>query len=343
MYAGLVVTGLAAAVCLEQALRKRSLRWLAANASLNVIGLYTHYFYLFLVISQYVYLALTLRKHRLFFWRWAGLNAIAGLLFLPWLVTIWRIGMYRAQIAWIEPLDLQTAWRTLWELGAGKDPPLSLLTVSATLILVVGVVAAAFQGHGRRSSSITGLMWTYLLVPLLLVPLISLWRPLFHPRFLQIILPSYLMLTAAGLTRLFRPWLAATLIAVVILAGSLTLRAQYTTPTRSNQDWRAAMHYLSAQAEPEDMVAFRGGQGSHAYWYYYNGPPLVAINLRPEEGLETVSAQAAGSRRIFLVIWDVHLSCTPSDLFTPGPQDPLMLLDVACFPEVVIASYAWRE
>jgi hypothetical protein len=342
MYAMLTVTGLAAVLCLAQALPRGSRRWLWANTILNLIGLYTHYFYFFSLLSQYLYLALTLRRHRRVFWRWFVMNSLVALLYLPWGVVILRSGFYRAQIAWVEPLSLQTAWQTFWEFAAGPKQPLSLPPAFILLVLVGGVIAAVLVGQAKRHSVIPGLVWVHLLAPLILVALISITQPLFHSRFLQIALPFCLLLAAAGLTRLPRPWLGTALLAMAVLASALTLLATYATPIRYNQDARTAMQYLTTSANSGDVVAFRGGQVWHAYWYYYDGPPVHEINLLPEEDIDDLSAQATGSRRAWLVLWDTARSCELPTQFIPGPDNPLEISDAGCFPEILITLYARR-
>jgi mannosyltransferase len=343
MYALLTVTGLAATLCLARALPGGSRRWLVANAALNLVGLYTHYFYLFNLFSQYVYLALTLRRHRRAFWRWFGFNAIAVAFYLPWLVVILRGNFYQAQIAWIDPLSLKSVWQTFWELNAGKSQQFGAAGLLVTLLLTGGVVLAATSGRKAGKGPIPGLAWSHLLVTPALVLLISFQQPLFHPRFLQIVLPAYLLLAAAGLARLSSKRLGAALLAVTVLAGIPALVTIYTASTQPDRGWQQAMGYLAAKAEPEDVVVFRGGQGFHPYWYYYDGPPLHKVDLTPEEGLADLEVKAADARRMWLVAWDPLWNCEIPPLFVPGAADRLGLADVQCFPAVVIASYTCRE
>jgi mannosyltransferase len=351
MYAMLTIVGLAATLSLARALPEGSGRWLATNALLNLVGLYTHYFYLFLILAQYLYLAFTLRRHRRAFWRWFLANGVVALLYLPWGLTILRGRLSGAQIAWVPALSLGSVWQTLWEFSVGKEQPLSAPGAFMTLVLIGGLTSSAVAGRGKRDatvrargdSPIPGLVWTCLLVPPILVALISLRQPLFYSRFLQIILPAFLLLAAAGLMRIPRPEAGAILVGLVALSGITALNDMYSMPARHDHDWRAAMDYLASNAEVDDLIAFRGGQGSHGYWYYYDGPPARTVNLRPEQGLEDLSTQATGSRRTWLVIWDPARSCKAPDQFVPGPQNPLELDDTECFPEITIVSYGWRE
>ncbi len=340
MYALLTAVGLAAVLCLARALPSGSSKWLLANAVLNLVGLYTHYFYLFLILGQYLYLALSFRRHRHAFWRWFLVNGIAALLYLPWLVAILLRGIQRAQIAWVPALSLEIAWQTVWELVAGKERPVTVWAALGLVVLVTGLVTEALKGRLRRRSSVPGLQWTQLLTPLVLVALISLRRPLFHSKFLQISVPSFLLLASAGLFRLFRTRLAIILLGIVVLSWIPAFPAMYDTQARSGQDWKAAMEYLSASTEQKDVIAFRGGQGIHSYWYYYDGPEVDVLTLSPEETYQNLGDRAGGSGRIWLVIWDTVRSCEIPDQFVPGPGDSLRIIDTHCTPEVLIVAFS---
>ena len=130
---------------------------------------------------------------------------------------------------------------------------------------------------------------------------------------------------------------------LIVLTWAPALGAMYATPSRLGRDWRQAMQYLSAEAAPGDAVAFRGGQGSHAYWYYYQGPALETIRLAPEADPEDLAAQADGTRRVWLVLWDPTEQCQIPESFAPGAGDALQISDAACFPQAQILTYTWRR
>jgi hypothetical protein len=176
-----------------------------------------------------------------------------------------------------------------------------------------------------------------------MVGLISLRTPLFHDKFLQIVLPSFLLLASAGLLRLLRPRLGATLLALVVLSWIPAYPEMYQTQARSGQDWKGAMDYLSAATEPNDVIAFRGGQGTHGYWYYYAGPAIDVLALSPEDTVADLGDRAAAARRAWLVLWDTTQSCEIPDQFVPGPDDSLEIVDTYCSPEVLIVGFARQE
>jgi hypothetical protein len=114
----------------------------------------------------------------------------------------------------------------------------------------------------------------------------------------------------------------------------------YEMQARHDHDWKAAMDYLSAAVDPDDIVAFRGGQGFHGYWYYYDGPPTDALTLSPFETIEDMSGQSAGAPHIWLVLWDTARSCEIPAQFVPGPGDWLGIVDTHCSPEILIVAFS---
>jgi uncharacterized membrane protein len=339
MYALLAAVSLAATLCLVRGLQRDSRPWLIANATLNLIGLYSHYFYVFLLASQALYLAIKFRKYRDEVRRWFLFNAIAGLLYLPWAIALLRSGLDQAGIDWIAPLSPQTVLGAFWQLNAGYHQEIGIGALLVTIVLSSGLIAEAIFGrHGRRSP-VRGLMWTQLLLPPLLVALLSLRQPLFYSRFLQIVLPAYLLLAMAGLMRLLRPPLGTAIIVLVALGGLPVLLQMYGTRMRYDQDWQAAIEHIADNATAGDAVAFREVQGKHAYWYYYEGPALNQVELTLEEGRGSLGAQPVGAQRTWLVIWDAAQSCETPSRFVPGPDEQMIISSVACFPSVMVVSY----
>jgi len=339
MYALLVAVSLAATLCLVRGMERDSPPWWIANAILNLIGLYSHYFYVFLLASQALYLAIKLRSRRDAVRHWFLFNAIVGLLYLPWAIAILRNGLEQAGIDWIAPLSPQTILGAFWQLNAGYHQEISIGALLVTIVLTSGLIAeAVFGRHGRRSP-VRGLMWTQLLLPPLLVALLSLRQPLFYSRFLQIVLPAYLLLATAGLMRLLRPPLGLAIIVLVALAGLPVLLQMYGTRMRYEQDWQAAMEHIADHATAGDAVAFRELQGKHAYWYYYKGPSLNQVEMALEQGIGSLGAQPAGPQHMWVVIWDAAQSCEVPSSFVPGPDEQMIINDVACFPSVMVVTY----
>jgi len=355
MYAPLTVGGVAALLCLARAMTRPaglqdmpkqggSRRWLAANAILNLIGLYTHYYYVFLLLSQGLYLLLTRRRHGCTFRWWVLLNGIGIALYLPWVAVMLHSGWQRAGIGWIPPVSLPAIFWTLWQLGAGYQQMADAKAAFVTIILLSSLSTEVVFGRARpaKGQAIAGLAWSHFLFPPLSIALISLWKPLFYPRYLQIILPAYLLLAAAGLMRLTRRFMGPALIIGMVLLSALVLQGMYSSSSRYQQDWKEAMYSLAASVGPGDVLAFRGGQGWPMYWYYYRGPAVNTVDLSFQEGIQALEARAAGARQVRVVLWDPDKNCELPAEFVPGVDD-LQITDTQCFPEVMMISYAQRE
>ena len=88
-------------------------------------------------------------------------------------------------------------------------------------------------------------------VPLLLLLLLSLRKPVFTPRFLLICLPAVVLLAGRG-AYLLRPSRWSTVIpALLVVLLAALLPGYYKRP---KEDWRAATRYVLSAAQPGDAV-----------------------------------------------------------------------------------------
>ena len=122
------------------------------------------------------------------------------------------------------------------------------------------------QDRSRRTA--LGILVCWLLLPVFLLFLITLVRPLYTARYLIYIVPAYQLLLAAGIAAVGRrtrllAWLL--LIAMLVVSGwGLWLQSQ----TRIKADFRAATEYVLTRAAPEDLVLFQIPYGRYSFEYY---------------------------------------------------------------------------
>jgi hypothetical protein len=126
-------------------------------------------------------------------------------------------------------------------------------------------------------------------VPVLLFWMLTIALPLFHPRYLIMALPSYVILASAGILALRRWNFVAMLIPVVLLAMSM-LAALFSvnyTNIPQKEDWRAAMQYVQDHIRLRDtIVPFPGYLQSAAKIYYKPG----GSSLIPDRPIGTITS-----------------------------------------------------
>lgn len=287
-------------------------RWLALYAVAGASGLYTLYYFLFVLVALNLIVLLELgfplrrAPFRINRWLQWGLAQVAILLlWSPWVGIFWR----QATDPPVPP------WRVAWESGAAVLAAVSegvsaLLMgqsapnpTSALWLLVVTILLLfALHGYANQSRLRASLLrlWLYLLVPTALLYLLTYFStPLYHVRYLFTYAPPLLLLVAAGLTAVGRrqPWLAVVIGGALLAINGMSLQRFWFDPLYRSDDHRAAVAQLAKEWRPGDLILVNAG------WVY----PV----------LETY--------------WPTTLSAVTAALPPPLPP-PARLLDYAQFP-----------
>jgi mannosyltransferase len=268
---------------------KQPWRWLFLWAGAGLLGIYTHYFSLFvfayslLVLSYVVLQKWDLRQ--LLRRRWF-LLALASVLLLT--IPAFLIAFNRFQTG--QQIDFYryplTAVLThaLSAFGVGVIQVLVHPWVRALPALILFILGILLGLRKERLGTI--LLLGYQIVPLGLLFLVSVINPLYNgARHLLIGLPPFLVLVASGmagggpvwrgqapdwlrrLTHFLRILLGALLIAVQLS----WLHTQFSDPALLRDDIRGAAIYLNAVAEEEDVVVLHDAIIGFVFDYYYDG------------------------------------------------------------------------
>ncbi len=274
--------GLAGVWSLVWAWRTGRLLFWGSYVIFAAIGLYTLYYFAFLLIS------LTLFFMALALWPtpdWRRIRAllVADLtilfLYMPWLSIAWRQATAPPVPPWRTaqslPAILLESWSVL-SFGQSVRPdqvwPLLFLTLA---LFVWGLVY--LKGH-RFSLPPAPLLGVYTFAPLLLILLVSLITPLYHVRYLFTYAPPFYILLGAGITWLAeRRARALAVIALIPLLGAslFSLYRFHTDPRYRADDFRAAVHFIEQQWRPGDVILTNAGYTYTAFVYY-------ADHLEPE-------------------------------------------------------------
>ncbi len=174
----------------------------------------------------------------------------------------------------------------------------------AAVALVFGALGiAGLRGLARRKRLVDALLW--LLVPALVVSFFALRNfKVFHPRYLAVSLPAFLLVLAAGLADLRRPARIAAAVAVGLLWAA-SLWNHYFVPAYGKEDYRGAMRLVAARALPGEKVLAVGAQ--EPIYYYYRGPlPVDRLWLgysdRPRRLADELDGKLAGARGTWVVL-----------------------------------------
>lgn len=292
-------------------------RWTCWLAYLAVTGLalYVHFFTPLLVLVALAWFLLSGRWRRPTLGRLA--LALAGLALVALPIVRWLLPVLLTPATTGYPVyglgDMAAALFWAFSLGFRPQPGLLPLALFALLLLAGLLPSPVADGGGQG----WGFLAAWLILPLLIVYLVSLYRPVFTDRYLILILPAFVLLLAAGLVSLAKRWppLAALALALVLLFSTRGLWIQSQTPLKAG--FRHAAQAFAAQAQPGDLVLFVMPYAQRAFAYYHPQPVRTVEAPYTNYGLSEAELDAAmrqlthGSPRLWLLLseadfWDAR-------------------------------------
>lgn len=250
-------------------------------------ALYTHYYALFIILFQGVYLVLAHR--RAFLRRYLGLFSVIGLLYLPWVIYVsTRLINYienKRNVEGYIPLNLgqfvgeHLIAFSLGHLSAELQPYGWWSTLPFVLLACLGFIITLYL---RRKTVM--LLYLYLVTPLFLGYLINQFYP-FTPRFyertLLLAAPAYWLLMAAGLAWLGRQRyvLAGVIASCLLLPLLVSLFSFYSIPRYPEEDYRPLLREIAARATPADtlLASYQWQLGFYQAYLPVPQPDLFAV------------------------------------------------------------------
>ncbi len=310
MYA---LLGLLAALTLwtgVQSLQTRA-RWpLPAMGAVVLLGLYTHYAYLFaLAAVDGAFLIHWLLRERK--WpalrRWSLPQGAALLLFLPWLPHLRKLTAWKPPDLAQRGAAIHIAQALLVGITHPNPPP--LLPAVALLLILWGTARTL-----RRRPFLTSAALLLLLMPPLLFLATGSYRPAYL-KFLLVSLPALTLLLAApaGTHRPQAPVLdllargaAFLLLAALLLPQMNSLHHLYDDPACRRDDYRGVAALIAAEGRPGDAIALDAPNQWEVFTYYYRGPlEVFPAPYHPDEAeaRDWLSTLLDGHERLFVLYW----------------------------------------
>jgi mannosyltransferase len=245
------------------------------------ISVYVHLFLAFVIAAHFIFLVVV-KLDRIELRRMAPGVAVLVALGAPLAFFVSQLD--RTVNAWISPLSFPTVWATLVNvsgsgLGGGRLlvprlPPVPLLLALAGFMWTVAVFA------GSRSPSVPrfrtrrwGLLLLLLMsaVPVVFAAAISIFKPVFVPRYLIILVPAVMLLTAAGLAVFKSPRVAGSLLLAAMLFLMLADVRRWYQNTQAKPPWKQAALFVRSESAPEDGLIAVPAWTRPPLDYYYNG------------------------------------------------------------------------
>ncbi len=293
----------------------------------TVACFYTHYYTIFLIAFEGIFVLLHARK----FWNsrgpWLASQLILGLAIMPGLQLAYNFaGQAAGGIETITTVDI---------LRLASTALLTGFTISDSwglwLSLFLAPLWLAGLGSLLRRDRTSGLFWAlFFAAPVLGVITLSIGRPFFKERFLIQAQPAFEVLLAAGFLALGRManqragviiqrqgrriniryvlrFLAPLLLGLLLLGNTVALANYFTNPAYAKaMPWRLYHDHISDHARPGDVVLTNFPEAAVSY-YSPNELPFYVVPAERDRSIDFRLEQTAAVAQAYRRVWFLPL------------------------------------
>ncbi len=309
--------------------------WAGLYIVATTLSLYTHYSFPIVIVMENllygIWLAMSWRRGKVLgrALRWVVIQLVIVALYWLWLpIALRQVSSWPSISQSYGPLFVvQEAFR-LFSLGptAGAQYT-SLLLLGFAAIFIAGLWPKIRLTSEHKSLIPHLLIYLlpllYCLFPVLMMYVLSLWRPAYRPKFFLVGSPAFCLILAQGIIQLSkvagskrlvtRYLLPVTCLIFVTVASNTSLQNYYFDPQYARDDYRGIAQYVSALEKSGDAVLLNAPNQWEIFTYYYKGDlPIYPLpRSRPVDEAQTaeeLTEIAAEHDRIFAILWAVDES-----------------------------------
>jgi mannosyltransferase len=272
-YSLLVFMVVMSSYCFVRAAHTGSRRDWSYYIATGALASYTHFFAVLVVLSHWLAIRLIVRA-RIHSIETLGPNIQAQSNRAARLIALWTLPIWifiattgAGPIAWIR----RPGWEDLLHLleilaGNVQAPWLFLYLICVAMGLLPAILAIVRNGE-IDSDRIVLACW--LLLPIVIVLLVSIARPVFAPRYFIICLPAWVVLAATGITSLRSRVAGGLMVVALVFLGVEGVRSFYKADFDiGRNDVRSATAYILEHARTGDAIIFYTLSTRFPYDYY---------------------------------------------------------------------------
>jgi mannosyltransferase len=309
---------MASLVFLLLALREGRRRYWVGYTGLALLSIYTHYYDLFVLLFQNLFLLalvvfyrrrkeISRERLRRPVYSWLASQAFLAASFVPWL--IYGSSRLTAVTEGSSPPLWEVFSRCLTAFNVGETVPAAFRMATLPLLLVLVVVGLTWAFRKDRYHATFLIL--YVVVPSLCIFAAAQVRPLFRERYLNAIAPAYYLTISWALVfarQLLPRWRNIPLalgVAFLGLSAGYSLHNYYHDYRyQKSPDWKGLTEYLAREARPGDVIILNYPDPTFSYYYRGRAPSHILPRgpLSDQEKVETGSTLGEISRN-YQRIW----------------------------------------
>ena len=260
LYILLFLSTLASTLLVWRLVEVPSRRFWLGYLFITLVALYTHYFSLFILIFQNLFLLMVSLWQRRSELAGKGLLTQGALLlgFLPWVPTL-MFQVTQHHLSWIPSPTLTSIRNTICYLIFGLQGPsrsqVALVAITVgTVLLAIGFLVALREWRNK------GLfIASWFAIPSMTIVALSTRYPLYQDKQFLITLAPLLLLLALSISRMRIPVQAVSFL--VLLSITLPSLHRYYFISQK-QEWREVASYIDAHAQPGDAIFLSAAAGA---------------------------------------------------------------------------------
>ena len=277
----------------------------------SVLMIYAHLFGMWIVLAQLAAVLVMRSRTRTV----VCMDAAIILVFALPLVVSLALVSDRSQLSWMNPSSAPSFYAVLVEFSGGG---LLLIVFAALLLFSLRGYWRMPQAQRPSPAVVYAFLWMWLLLPIVIVGIVSLYRPALQARYLIVSLPAFLLLAADGLARIRSKVISIVTVVAITGFSTVGLNSYYRARVDVNHsdNWRDATAYCLSHARPGDAVLFTYSAEEIPFRVYQGRlvgmevgltllPQRTELELLNAAGTWTTAAEAADAASRYRRVWVV--------------------------------------
>jgi mannosyltransferase len=287
-YSLLLMLSLLAYWFFVEILKKNTPGWYLAYIIACLLVSYTHFFGLFIISSQMIYIFIFFRRYKLQRWKYFGTLAILIIALIPLgLLLKNNIRSLASNGFWIPEPGIGSLLNNL-ALFSGIGSVKNVLFVIFVMLAILGfftlkrVESQYSQQKSKKrrdiqvwqiqpdSPEITVLLLLWLFIPIL-IPFVEsrLMTPIYQAKYAIGAFPALCLLVAKGLSNIKWQWIFYILLIVIVVLSSIGLGQYYKYDVK--EQWREVVQLVDSKSKQGDVIVFCEEYYNTPFDYYYQG------------------------------------------------------------------------